>query len=411
MNDNKLTINGREFNVIKAYSTKKEKENAIDMKRFDVEYNKERFHLIIVTSHSSDKIKIKVIDEEMIEVQMNKLKNISHIRKVISKEKRIIDKHTIEYFYFYDYLDQSYLPLRTFITNSQVISDEKVIQSIIRQIVLIAIELDKKRCPINKLIDLDYIYIKEISYLEYEVYIECYNPDYLYKARLSLMEGTERYYSYIKQTEIYNLSSKENKQIDKNYYGILYENQNFVWSIGALAYYFSTKRTLIYSDTRLYFNKSNPISKKFFDFLLQCLNTDHSRRILLSELINIDFISNYDYNRDNPKKSSVFQSSSSFMKSATILEPVDDDPFFTNDSKSKPKLNLNELYKNNYEKSILSISTTFSSYKKEEMREEKKNKLNDYIENNLFNREEEEIKILNESIKNIYLPDNIIDYC
>ena len=286
-----------------------------------------------------------------------------------------------------------------------IVTDEKVIHLIIRQVLLIATDLDQKHLPTNKLIDLEHIYLKEVAYLDYDVYIEVYTPDYLYKAKLSLLEGTDRYYSYIKQTEISNFSLKENKQLDRNYYGILYENQNFVWSIGALAYYLSTKRTLIYSDTRLYFNKSTPVSKKFFDFLLQCLNTDHSRRVLLSELCNLDFIANYDYSKDNPKKSSVFQSSSSFMKSATILEPVDDDPFF--ECELRPKLNLAELYKKNYDKSILSMAMTFKGYDEEE---ENKNKIDEYIEEKLFNKEKEEIEALNEGIKTIYLPDNITDY-
>lgn len=400
--DNRITINGKTYTVIKSFTSKA---NEIDMKRFDVEYNNERNHLIVVTSHSSDKLKMKVIDE-MLGVYMQKAKDIPYLRKLLSKDKNKINKNTIEYYYLYTYFDSTYIPLSAFIEkNPTIVTDEKVIHLIIRQLVLIATDLDSKHLPTNKLIDLDHIYLKEVAYLNYDLYLEVYTPDYLYKAKLSLLEGTDRYYSYIKQTEISNFSLKENKQLDRNYYGILYENQNFVWSIGALAYYLSTRRTLTYSDTRLYFNKSTPVSQKFFDFLLQCLNTDHSRRVLLSELQHIDFISNYDYSRDNPKKSSVFQSSSSFMKSATILEPVDDDPFF--ECESRPKLNLAELYKNNYDKSILGMSMTFKAYDEEE---ENKNKIEDYIEEKLYNKEQEEIDALNEGIKNIYLPDNITDY-
>lgn len=400
--DNRITINGKTYTVIKSFTSKV---NEIDMKRFDVEYNNERSHLIVVTSHSSDKLKMKVIDE-MLGVYMQKAKDIPYLRKLLSKDKNKVDKNTIEYYYLYSYFDSTYIPLSAFIEkNPTIVTDEKVIHLIIRQLVLIATDLDSKHLPTNKLIDLDHIYLKEVAYLNYDLYLEVYTPDYLYKAKLSLLEGTDRYYSYIKQTEISNFSLKENKQLDRNYYGILYENQNFVWSIGALAYYLSTKRTLTYSDTRLYFNKSTPVSQKFFDFLLQCLNTDHSRRVLLSELQHIDFISNYDYSRDNPKKSSVFQSSSSFIKSATILEPVDDDPFF--EYESRPKLNLAELYKNNYDKSILGMSMTFKAYDEEE---ENKNKIEDYIEEKLYNKEQEEIDALNEGIKNIYLPDNITDY-
>lgn len=402
--DNRITINGITYTVIKSFASNS-KANEIDMKRFDVECNNERNHLIVVTSHSSDKLKMKVIDE-MLGMHMQKAKDIPYLRKLLSKDKKKIDKNTIEYYYLYTYFDSTYIPLNAFIEkNPSIVTDEKVIHLIIRQVLLIATDLDQKHLPTNKLIDLEHIYLKEVAYLDYDVYIEVYTPDYLYKAKLSLLEGTDRYYSYIKQTEISNFSLKENKQLDKNYYGILYENQNFVWSIGALAYYLSTKRTLIYSDTRLYFNKSTPVSKKFFDFLLQCLNTDHSRRVLLSELCNLDFIANYDYSKDNPKKSSVFQSSSSFMKSATILEPVDDDPFF--ECELRPKLNLAELYKKNYDKSILSMAMTFKGYDEEE---ENKNKIEEYIEEKLFNKEKEEIEALNEGIKTIYLPDNITDY-
>ena len=402
--DNRITINGITYTVIKSFASNS-KANEIDMKRFDVECNNERNHLIVVTSHSSDKLKMKVIDE-MLGMHMQKAKDIPYLRKLLSKDKKKIDKNTIEYYYLYTYFDSTYIPLNAFIEkNPSIVSDEKVIHLIIRQVLLIATDLDQKHLPTNKLIDLEHIYLKEVAYLDYDVYIEVYTPDYLYKAKLSLLEGTDRYYSYIKQTEISNFSLKENKQLDRNYYGILYENQNFVWSIGALAYYLSTKRTLIYSDTRLYFNKSTPVSKKFFDFLLQCLNTDHSRRVLLSELCNLDFIANYDYSKDNPKKSSVFQSSSSFMKSATILEPVDDDPFF--ECELRPKLNLAELYKKNYDKSILSMAMTFKGYDEEE---ENKNKIDEYIEEKLFNKEKEEIEALNEGIKTIYLPDNITDY-
>ena len=402
--DNRITINGITYTVIKSFASNS-KANEIDMKRFDVECNNERNHLIVVTSHSSDKLKMKVIDE-MLGMHMQKAKDIPYLRKLLSKDKKKIDKNTIEYYYLYTYFDSTYIPLNAFIEkNPSIVTDEKVIHLIIRQVVLIATDLDQKHLPTNKLIDLEHIYLKEVAYLDYDVYIEVYTPDYLYKAKLSLLEGTDRYYSYIKQTEISNFSLKENKQLDRNYYGILYENQNFVWSIGALAYYLSTKRTLIYSDTRLYFNKSTPVSKKFFDFLLQCLNTDHSRRVLLSELCNLDFIANYDYSKDNPKKSSVFQSSSSFMKSATILEPVDDDPFF--ECELRPKLNLAELYKKNYDKSILSMAMTFKGYDEEE---ENKNKIDEYIEEKLFNKEKEEIEALNEGIKTIYLPDNITDY-
>lgn len=402
--DNRITINGITYTVIKSFASNS-KANEIDMKRFDVECNNERNHLIVVTSHSSDKLKMKVIDE-MLGMHMQKAKDIPYLRKLLSKDKKKIDKNTIEYYYLYTYFDSTYIPLNAFIEkNPSIVTDEKVIHLIIRQVLLIATDLDQKHLPTNKLIDLEHIYLKEVAYLDYDVYIEVYTPDYLYKAKLSLLEGTDRYYSYIKQTEISNFSLKENKQLDRNYYGILYENQNFVWSIGALAYYLSTKRTLIYSDTRLYFNKSTPVSKKFFDFLLQCLNTDHSRRVLLSELCNLDFIANYDYSKDNPKKSSVFQSSSSFMKSATILEPVDDDPFF--ECELRPKLNLAELYKKNYDKSILSMAMTFKGYDEEE---ENKNKIDEYIEEKLFNKEKEEIEALNEGIKTIYLPDNITDY-
>ena len=402
--DNRITINGITYTVIKSFASNS-KANEIDMKRFDVECNNERNHLIVVTSHSSDKLKMKVIDE-MLGMHMQKAKDIPYLRKLLSKDKKKIDKNTIEYYYLYTYFDSTYIPLNAFIEkNPSIVTDEKVIHLIIRQVLLIATDLDQKHLPTNKLIDLEHIYLKEVAYLDYDVYIEVYTPDYLYKAKLSLLEGTDRYYSYIKQTEISNFSLKENKQLDRNYYGILYENQNFVWSIGALAYYLSTKRTLIYSDTRLYFNKSTPVSQKFFDFLLQCLNTDHSRRVLLSELCNIDFIANYDYSKDNPKKSSVFQSSSSFMKSATILEPVDDDPFF--ECELRPKLNLAELYKKNYDKSILSMAMTFKGYDEEE---ENKNKIEEYIEEKLFNKEKEEIEALNEGIKTIYLPDNITDY-
>ena len=402
--DNRITINGITYTVIKSFASNS-KANEIDMKRFDVECNNERNHLIVVTSHSSDKLKMKVIDE-MLGMHMQKAKDIPDLRKLLSKDKKKIDKNTIEYYYLYTYFDSTYIPLNAFIEkNPSIVTDEKVIHLIIRQVLLIATDLDQKHLPTNKLIDLEHIYLKEVAYLDYDVYIEVYTPDYLYKAKLSLLEGTDRYYSYIKQTEISNFSLKENKQLDRNYYGILYENQNFVWSIGALAYYLSTKRTLIYSDTRLYFNKSTPVSKKFFDFLLQCLNTDHSRRVLLSELCNLDFIANYDYSKDNPKKSSVFQSSSSFMKSATILEPVDDDPFF--ECELRPKLNLAELYKKNYDKSILSMAMTFKGYDEEE---ENKNKIDEYIEEKLFNKEKEEIEALNEGIKTIYLPDNITDY-
>ena len=402
--DNRITINGITYTVIKSFASNS-KANEIDMKRFDVECNNERNHLIVVTSHSSDKLKMKVIDE-MLGIHMQKAKDIPYLRKLLSKDKKKVDKSTIEYYYLYTYFDSTYIPLNAFIEkNPSIVTDEKVIHLIIRQVLLIATDLDQKHLPTNKLIDLEHIYLKEVAYLDYDVYIEVYTPDYLYKAKLSLLEGTDRYYSYIKQTEISNFSLKENKQIDRNYYGILYENQNFVWSIGALAYYLSTKRTLIYSDTRLYFNKSTPVSKKFFDFLLQCLNTDHSRRVLLSELCNLDFIANYDYSKDNPKKSSVFQSSSSFMKSATILEPVDDDPFF--ECELRPKLNLAELYKKNYDKSILSMAMTFKGYDEEE---ENKNKIEEYIEEKLFNKEKEEIEALNEGIKTIYLPDNITDY-
>lgn len=402
--DNRITINGITYTVIKSFASNS-KANEIDMKRFDVECNNERNHLIVVTSHSSDKLKMKVIDE-MLGMHMQKAKDIPYLRKLLSKDKKKIDKNTIEYYYLYTYFDSTYIPLNAFIEkNPSIVTDEKVIHLIIRQVLLIATDLDQKHLPTNKLIDLEHIYLKEVAYLDYDVYIEVYTPDYLYKAKLSLLEGTDRYYSYIKQTEISNFSLKENKQLDRNYYGILYENQNFVWSIGALAYYLSTKRTLIYSDTRLYFNKSTPVSKKFFDFLLQCLNTDHSRRVLLSELCNLDFIANYDYSKDNPKKSSVFQSSSSFMKSATILEPVDDDPFF--ECELRPKLNLAELYKKNYDKSILSMAMTFKGYDEEE---ENKNKIEEYIEEKLFNKEKEEIEALNEGIKTIYLPDNITDY-
>ena len=402
--DNRITINGITYTVIKSFASNS-KANEIDMKRFDVECNNERNHLIVVTSHSSDKLKMKVIDE-MLGMHMQKAKDIPYLRKLLSKDKKKIDKNTIEYYYLYTYFDSTYIPLSAFIEkNPSIVTDEKVIHLIIRQVLLIATDLDQKHLPTNKLIDLEHIYLKEVAYLDYDVYIEVYTPDYLYKAKLSLLEGTDRYYSYIKQTEISNFSLKENKQLDRNYYGILYENQNFVWSIGALAYYLSTKRTLIYSDTRLYFNKSTPVSKKFFDFLLQCLNTDHSRRVLLSELCNLDFIANYDYSKDNPKKSSVFQSSSSFMKSATILEPVDDDPFF--ECELRPKLNLAELYKKNYDKSILSMAMTFKGYDEEE---ENKNKIDEYIEEKLFNKEKEEIEALNEGIKTIYLPDNITDY-
>ncbi len=402
--DNRITINGITYTVIKSFASNS-KANEIDMKRFDVECNNERNHLIVVTSHSSDKLKMKVIDE-MLGMHIQKAKDIPYLRKLLSKDKKKIDKNTIEYYYLYTYFDSTYIPLNAFIEkNPSIVTDEKVIHLIIRQVLLIATDLDQKHLPTNKLIDLEHIYLKEVAYLDYDVYIEVYTPDYLYKAKLSLLEGTDRYYSYIKQTEISNFSLKENKQLDRNYYGILYENQNFVWSIGALAYYLSTKRTLIYSDTRLYFNKSTPVSKKFFDFLLQCLNTDHSRRVLLSELCNLDFIANYDYSKDNPKKSSVFQSSSSFMKSATILEPVDDDPFF--ECELRPKLNLAELYKKNYDKSILSMAMTFKGYDEEE---ENKNKIDEYIEEKLFNKEKEEIEALNEGIKTIYLPDNITDY-
>ena len=402
--DNRITINGITYTVIKSFASNS-KANEIDMKRFDVECNNERNHLIVVTSHSSDKLKMKVIDE-MLGMHMQKAKDIPYLRKLLSKDKKKIDKNTIEYYYLYTYFDSTYIPLNAFIEkNPSIVTDEKVIHLIIRQVLLIATDLDQKHLPTNKLIDLEHIYLKEVAYLDYDVYIEVYTPDYLYKAKLSLLEGTDRYYSYIKQTEISNFSLKENKQLDRNYYGILYENQNFVWSIGALAYYLSTKRTLIYSDTRLYFNKSTPVSQKFFDFLLQCLNTDHSRRVLLSELCNLDFIANYDYSKDNPKKSSVFQSSSSFMKSATILEPVDDDPFF--ECELRPKLNLAELYKKNYDKSILSMAMTFKGYDEEE---ENKNKIEEYIEEKLFNKEKEEIEALNEGIKTIYLPDNITDY-
>ena len=402
--DNRITINGITYTVIKSFASNS-KANEIDMKRFDVECNNERNHLIVVTSHSSDKLKMKVIDE-MLGMHMQKAKDIPYLRKLLSKDKKKIDKNTIEYYYLYTYFDSTYIPLNAFIEkNPSIVTDEKVIHLIIRQVLLIATDLDQKHLPTNKLIDLEHIYLKEVAYLDYDVYIEVYTPDYLYKAKLSLLEGTDRYYSYIKQTEISNFSLKENKQLDRNYYGILYENQNFVWSIGALAYYLSTKRTLIYSDTRLYFNKSTPVSKKFFDFLLQCLNTDHSRRVLLSELCNLDFIANYDYSKDNPKKSSVFQSSSSFMKSATILEPVDDDPFF--ECELRPKLNLAELYKKNYDKSILSMAMTFKGYDEEE---ENKNKIDEYIEEKLFNKEKKEIEALNEGIKTIYLPDNITDY-
>lgn len=402
--DNRITINGITYTVIKSFASNS-KANEIDMKRFDVECNNERNHLIVVTSHSSDKLKMKVIDE-MLGMHMQKAKDIPYLRKLLSKDKKKIDKNTIEYYYLYTYFDSTYIPLNAFIEkNPSIVTDEKVIHLIIRQVLLIATDLDQKHLPTNKLIDLEHIYLKEVAYLDYDVYIEVYTPDYLYKAKLSLLEGTDRYYSYIKQTEISNFSLKENKQLDRNYYGILYENQNFVWSIGALAYYLSTKRTLTYSDTRLYFNKSTPVSKKFFDFLLQCLNTDHSRRVLLSELCNLDFIANYDYSKDNPKKSSVFQSSSSFMKSATILEPVDDDPFF--ECELRPKLNLAELYKKNYDKSILSMAMTFKGYDEEE---ENKNKIDEYIEEKLFNKEKEEIEALNEGIKTIYLPDNITDY-
>lgn len=402
--DNRITINGITYTVIKSFASNS-KANEIDMKRFDVECNNERNHLIVVTSHSIDKLKMKVIDE-MLGMHMQKAKDIPYLRKLLSKDKKKIDKNTIEYYYLYTYFDSTYIPLNAFIEkNPSIVTDEKVIHLIIRQVLLIATDLDQKHLPTNKLIDLEHIYLKEVAYLDYDVYIEVYTPDYLYKAKLSLLEGTDRYYSYIKQTEISNFSLKENKQLDRNYYGILYENQNFVWSIGALAYYLSTKRTLIYSDTRLYFNKSTPVSKKFFDFLLQCLNTDHSRRVLLSELCNLDFIANYDYSKDNPKKSSVFQSSSSFMKSATILEPVDDDPFF--ECELRPKLNLAELYKKNYDKSILSMAMTFKGYDEEE---ENKNKIDEYIEEKLFNKEKEEIEALNEGIKTIYLPDNITDY-
>ena len=402
--DNRITINGITYTVIKSFASNS-KANEIDMKRFDVECNNERNHLIVVTSHSSDKLKMKVIDE-MLGMHMQKAKDIPYLRKLLSKDKKKIDKNTIEYYYLYTYFDSTYIPLNAFIEkNPSIVTDENVIHLIIRQVLLIATDLDQKHLPTNKLIDLEHIYLKEVAYLDYDVYIEVYTPDYLYKAKLSLLEGTDRYYSYIKQTEISNFSLKENKQLDRNYYGILYENQNFVWSIGALAYYLSTKRTLIYSDTRLYFNKSTPVSKKFFDFLLQCLNTDHSRRVLLSELCNLDFIANYDYSKDNPKKSSVFQSSSSFMKSATILEPVDDDPFF--ECELRPKLNLAELYKKNYDKSILSMAMTFKGYDEEE---ENKNKIDEYIEEKLFNKEKEEIEALNEGIKTIYLPDNITDY-
>ena len=402
--DNRITINGITYTVIKSFASNS-KANEIDMKRFDVECNNERNHLIVVTSHSSDKLKMKVIDE-MLGMHMQKAKDIPYLRKLLSKDKKKIDKNTIEYYYLYTYFDSTYIPLNAFIEkNPSIVTDEKVIHLIIRQVLLIATDLDQKHLPTNKLIDLEHIYLKEVAYLDYDVYIEVYTPDYLYKAKLSLLEGTDRYYSCIKQTEISNFSLKENKQLDRNYYGILYENQNFVWSIGALAYYLSTKRTLIYSDTRLYFNKSTPVSKKFFDFLLQCLNTDHSRRVLLSELCNLDFIANYDYSKDNPKKSSVFQSSSSFMKSATILEPVDDDPFF--ECELRPKLNLAELYKKNYDKSILSMAMTFKGYDEEE---ENKNKIDEYIEEKLFNKEKEEIEALNEGIKTIYLPDNITDY-
>ena len=402
--DNRITINGITYTVIKSFASNS-KANEIDMKRFDVECNNERNHLIVVTSHSSDKLKMKVIDE-MLGMHMQKAKDIPYLRKLLSKDKKKIDKNTIEYYYLYTYFDSTYIPLNAFIEkNPSIVTDEKVIHLIIRQVLLIGTDLDQKHLPTNKLIDLEHIYLKEVAYLDYDVYIEVYTPDYLYKAKLSLLEGTDRYYSYIKQTEISNFSLKENKQLDRNYYGILYENQNFVWSIGALAYYLSTKRTLIYSDTRLYFNKSTPVSKKFFDFLLQCLNTDHSRRVLLSELCNLDFIANYDYSKDNPKKSSVFQSSSSFMKSATILEPVDDDPFF--ECELRPKLNLAELYKKNYDKSILSMAMTFKGYDEEE---ENKNKIDEYIEEKLFNKEKEEIEALNEGIKTIYLPDNITDY-
>ena len=402
--DNRITINGITYTVIKSFASNS-KANEIDMKRFDVECNNERNHLIVVTSHSSDKLKMKVIDE-MLGMHMQKAKDIPYLRKLLSKDKKKIDKNTIEYYYLYTYFDSTYIPLNAFIEkNPSIVTDEKVIHLIIRQVLLIGTDLDQKHLPTNKLIDLEHIYLKEVAYLDYDVYIEVYTPDYLYKAKLSLLEGTDRYYSYIKQTEISNFSLKENKQLDRNYYGILYENQNFVWSIGALAYYLSTKRTLIYSDTRLYFNKSTPVSKKFFDFLLQCLNTDHSRRVLLSELCNLDFIANYDYSKDNPKKSSVFQSSSSFMKSATILEPVDDDPFF--ECELRPKLNLAELYKKNYDKSILSMAMTFKGYDEEE---ENKNKIEEYIEEKLFNKEKEEIEALNEGIKTIYLPDNITDY-
>ena len=402
--DNRITINGITYTVIKSFASNS-KANEIDMKRFDVECNNERNHLIVVTSHSSDKLKMKVIDE-MLGMHMQKAKDIPYLRKLLSKDKKKIDKNTIEYYYLYTYFDSTYIPLNAFIEkNPSIVTDEKVIHLILRQVLLIATDLDQKHLPTNKLIDLEHIYLKEVAYLDYDVYIEVYTPDYLYKAKLSLLEGTDRYYSYIKQTEISNFSLKENKQLDRNYYGILYENQNFVWSIGALAYYLSTKRTLIYSDTRLYFNKSTPVSKKFFDFLLQCLNTDHSRRVLLSELCNLDFIANYDYSKDNPKKSSVFQSSSSFMKSATILEPVDDDPFF--ECELRPKLNLAELSKKNYDKSILSMAMTFKGYDEEE---ENKNKIEEYIEEKLFNKEKEEIEALNEGIKTIYLPDNITDY-
>ena len=93
------------------------------------------------------------------------------------------------------------------------------------------------------------------------------------------------------------------------------------------------------------------------------------------------------------------------MKSATILEPVDDDPFF--ECELRPKLNLAELYKKNYDKSILSMAMTFKGYDEEE---ENKNKIDEYIAEKLFNKEKEEIEALNEGIKTIYLPDNITDY-
>ena len=125
--DNRITINGITYTVIKSFASNS-KANEIDMKRFDVECNNERNHLIVVTSHSSDKLKMKVIDE-MLGMHMQKAKDIPYLRKLLSKDKKKIDKNTIEYYYLYTYFDSTYIPLNAFIEkNPSIVTDEKVNQ-------------------------------------------------------------------------------------------------------------------------------------------------------------------------------------------------------------------------------------------------------------------------------------------